>query len=221
MAFLGASPSSYFIFHYLCLRFQVLCAAPVFFCSSSSPRLSITDPRARNFQPRPATRYRDPELTNLKLLILPQLPHHPKSLISNDSILGRVSIQAVTSTPVCCSLLCGAGLSFFIQQLHMEPFAVAVGCCLLCFNTSPTIFQSPPYNFSPGVQSLIFLAGMIGGIIGSIAAGGLTDLYAKYRSQRNNGIFEPEDRLVMLLIPLIVAPCCVLMDDFFLNCANW
>jgi len=100
-------------------------------------------------------------------------------------------------------------------------FAVAVGCCLLCFNTSPTIFQSPPYNFSPGVQSLIFLAGMIGGIIGSIAAGGLTDLYAKYRSQRNNGIFEPEDRLVMLLIPLIVAPCGVLMDDFFLNCANW
>ena len=92
-------------------------------------------------------------------------------------------------------------------------FAVAVGCCLLCFNTSPSIFQSSPYNFSPGVQSLIFLAGMIGGVTGSVAAGGLTDVYAKFRSQRNKGIFEPEDRLVMLLIPLIISPCGVLMDD--------
>jgi len=94
-------------------------------------------------------------------------------------------------------------------------FAIAISCDLLCFTTAPTIFQSPPYNFSAGVQSLIFLAGMIGGITGSVAAGSLTDVYAKFRSEKNRGVFEPEDRLVLLFIPLIIAPCGVLMHDFF------
>jgi len=56
---------------------------------------------------------------------------------------------------------------------------------------------------------------MIGGIAGSVAAGSLTDVYAKFRSEKNRGVFEPEDRLIVLFIPLIIAPCGVLMDDFF------
>jgi MFS family permease len=90
-------------------------------------------------------------------------------------------------------------------------FSFVLGCILIVVNTAAATFQSPPYNMSPGVQSLIFLAGVIGSVIGAFVCGAITDLVCKWRSKKNNGIFEPESRLVMLLFPLFVVPAGVLM----------
>ena len=78
-------------------------------------------------------------------------------------------------------------------------------------NTAAFVFQSPPYNMSPGIQSLIFVPGLIGCTLGTIWGGALTDRYTQWKTRKNNGIFEPEPRLVSLILPLLIVPGGILM----------
>ena len=90
-------------------------------------------------------------------------------------------------------------------------FSFNLACLLIVVNTAAPIFQSPPYNMSPGVESLIFLPGVIGAAIGAYTGGALTDRFIKWHTQKNDGIFEPEARLVALIFPLFIVPAGVLM----------
>jgi hypothetical protein len=90
-------------------------------------------------------------------------------------------------------------------------FGLAVSGLLTVVNTAASVFQSPPYNMSPGIQSLIFVSMIIGGALGAIYGGVGTDLYAKYCSRKNNGVYEPENRLVLLIGPLLIGPAGLLM----------
>jgi len=65
---------------------------------------------------------------------------------------------------------------------------------------------------SPGIQSLIFVPGLIGCTLGTIWGGALTDRYTRWKTRKNDGIFEPEPRLVSLILPLIVVPGGMLMS---------
>ena len=109
--------------------------------------------------------------------------------------------------------------SFFFLLIRPWPLAVYPAvmysflvfsfnlACLLCVvNTAPVVFQSPPYNFSPGVQSLIFLASFVGAGFGAFSGGALTDWIVRWQTKRNNGIFEPESRLIALVLPLFLVP---------------
>lgn len=88
-------------------------------------------------------------------------------------------------------------------------FSMIWGVCVL--DTSASVFQLPPYNFTPGINSLIYVASLIGVGIGTYAGGALTDRFAEWRARKNNGIFEPETRLVLLIIPFFVVPVGLLM----------
>ncbi|OJJ77179.1 hypothetical protein ASPBRDRAFT_190512 [Aspergillus brasiliensis CBS 101740] len=55
----------------------------------------------------------------------------------------------------------------------------------------------PPYNFNSAQIGLFNLSGLVGGIIGSIIGGPLTDWVAITISRRNHGIYEPEYRLYL------------------------
>ena len=90
-------------------------------------------------------------------------------------------------------------------------FSFTLACVLFVVNTAPIVFQSPPYNFSPGVQSLINLSAFIGAAFGAFAGGALTDLIVQWNTKRNNGIFEPESRLLALILPFFLVPAGVLM----------
>jgi hypothetical protein len=90
-------------------------------------------------------------------------------------------------------------------------FGFAISALLMVVVTGAEVFQSPPYNFGPGIQSLMFLFGVIGGLLGSMWGGYGTDVLTRYRSSKNNGIFEPENRLIMLVAPLLLGPAGVLM----------
>lgn len=94
--------------------------------------------------------------------------------------------------------------SFFV-------FSFNLGCLLGVLNTAASVFQSSPYNMSPGVQSLIFLPEFFGVAIGSYCGGGLTDRLIQWQTRRNNGVFESEQRLVALVLPLFLVPTGVLM----------
>ena len=82
---------------------------------------------------------------------------------------------------------------------------------LITVTQSPAVFESPPYNFTPGIQSLQHIPMMIGAAIGSVYGGVGTDILARYKSKKNNGIFEPESRLPLLIGPLFIVPAGLLM----------
>jgi hypothetical protein len=82
---------------------------------------------------------------------------------------------------------------------------------LAVLNTNASIFQSPPYNMSPGINSLINIPAFIGVTLGSYYAGAFTDRYAEWRARRSDGIFEPETRLVALVLPFFVVPAGIIM----------
>ena len=66
------------------------------------------------------------------------------------------------------------------------------------------IFQAEPYNFNALQVGLIYIAPLIGGILGSAIAGKMSDILTRYMARKNNGIYEPEFRLVLALPVMVV-----------------
>jgi MFS family permease len=90
-------------------------------------------------------------------------------------------------------------------------FSAVLAWYICIYATYASVFQRPPYNMSPGVSSLINIPSSIGCLIGAYCGGGLTDTFVKYRARRNNGVFEPETRLVAMVIPFFLVPVGLLM----------
>ena len=90
-------------------------------------------------------------------------------------------------------------------------FASSLGFFLAALSVNPSVFQAPPYNMSPAINGLINIPSLIGHFAGSISGGALTDKIAEWQARRNKGIFEPEARLIALIIPLIITPAGLLM----------
>jgi hypothetical protein len=89
-------------------------------------------------------------------------------------------------------------------------FGLGVAVTLCFLDVAAAVFQSPPYNMSPGVQ--IVLPVLIGGVLGSIAGGYVTDIYCRYRASMNNGVFEAENRLLLIFLPGLATSAGVLMS---------
>ncbi len=66
------------------------------------------------------------------------------------------------------------------------------------------VLQAPPYNWSPMINGLINLPGFIGNVAGSFAGGWLVDVFCDWRARRNKGVFEPENRLYLCVLPLVL-----------------
>ncbi|KAG7292842.1 hypothetical protein NEMBOFW57_002887 [Staphylotrichum longicolle] len=69
---------------------------------------------------------------------------------------------------------------------------------------NPFVLQAPPYNWSPMINGLINLPGFIGNVAGSFAGGWLVDVFCDWRTRRNSGVFEPENRLYLGVLPLVI-----------------
>ncbi|AMD22280.1 HGL060Cp [Eremothecium sinecaudum] len=60
------------------------------------------------------------------------------------------------------------------------------------------------YGFSSLQVGMVYIAPFIGGCIGSLCAGTISDVIARVMARRNNGIYEPEFRLLTVL-PAVVS----------------
>ncbi|KAK3300588.1 major facilitator superfamily domain-containing protein [Chaetomium fimeti] len=69
---------------------------------------------------------------------------------------------------------------------------------------NPFVLQAPPYSWSPMINGLINIPGFIGNVVGSYAGGWLVDVFCDWKTRRNKGVFEPESRLYLCAIPLLV-----------------
>ncbi|KAH8894459.1 MFS general substrate transporter [Thozetella sp. PMI_491] len=87
--------------------------------------------------------------------------------------------------------------SFFAYGLTTS-WLVVVGSVL------SQIFSAPPYNFTVSGVGLVSISALVGSIIGAFLTGPLADWVTKFMSRRNGGIYEPEFRLVMIVVTLIL-----------------
>ena len=81
---------------------------------------------------------------------------------------------------------------------------------LICvFLLSTIILGMPPYQLSPSRLALVQLPGLVVSLIVSPISGWLADAVAKRIARRNNGVFEPEFRLLLLLIGVPISTLAV------------
>lgn len=67
------------------------------------------------------------------------------------------------------------------------------------------IWVAAPYELSPSaVGNLVGVAPLIGSLVGCIAGGSLSDWIARAMTRRNAGVYEPEYRLITLMLPAVV-----------------
>jgi hypothetical protein len=83
-------------------------------------------------------------------------------------------------------------------------FATVIHGTFLTWIISSTIIQHqlllfPPYNVQPNILSYLTLPGSAVNIITALCAGTLSDWLIQFCARRNNGIYEPEFRLFMLI----------------------
>lgn len=69
---------------------------------------------------------------------------------------------------------------------------------------NPFVLQAPPYSWSPMINGLINIPGFIGNVFGAYAGGWLVDFLCDWRARRNQGLFEPESRLILLVVPMLI-----------------
>ncbi|ETI25008.1 hypothetical protein G647_04378 [Cladophialophora carrionii CBS 160.54] len=67
--------------------------------------------------------------------------------------------------------------------------------------TQATLYPFPPYNFTPIGVGNMNLPPAIGAILGSLFGGPLNDYFIVQVAKRRGGIYEPETRLWLFLIP--------------------
>ncbi|KAG9190989.1 hypothetical protein G6011_09077 [Alternaria panax] len=70
---------------------------------------------------------------------------------------------------------------------------------------SVNIFSAPPYSLNPAQVGLTNLPLLGVALIGSPFSGWIADALAKFMARRNNGIFEPEFRLTLMIPATIFA----------------
>lgn len=87
---------------------------------------------------------------------------------------------------------------------------------------NPFVLQAPPYSWSPMINGLINIPGFIGNVAGSYAGGWLVDVFCDWRTRRNKGIFEPENRLYLCILPLLITGAgCVLFGYGVERTMHW
>ncbi|KDQ56157.1 hypothetical protein JAAARDRAFT_79586 [Jaapia argillacea MUCL 33604] len=89
------------------------------------------------------------------------------------------------------------------------------GSCLVWYNvlnaTASLILSAPPYNFRASSVGLTYFAPLIGIMISAFYSGYFADKFAILYARRNAGIREPEHRLWLMLISLILCPSSLIL----------
>lgn len=79
-------------------------------------------------------------------------------------------------------------------------YACSVGWLIVLSETVAVVYRNPEsYNFSALGTGLIYLSPFIGGILGTVVAGKVSDIIVRALARRNGGLYEPEFRLIMAI----------------------
>lgn len=94
-----------------------------------------------------------------------------------------------------------SGILWGLQDAYMSFF----------LTTQDTYFYDDPWNYSETGVAIMNVATLVGAVIGCVMLGYLSDKHVLWMAKRNNGLFEPEYRLWLLFITIIVSPIGLIM----------
>jgi hypothetical protein len=90
-------------------------------------------------------------------------------------------------------------------------YSLSVGWLIVLSETVAVIYKNKTsYNFNSLQTGLVYISPFIGGILGTVVAGKISDYIVRFMARRNDGVYEPEFRLVMA-IPVAIATTIGLM----------
>lgn len=90
-------------------------------------------------------------------------------------------------------------------------YSLSIGWLIVLSESVTVVYRNKEsYNFTALQTGLVYLSPFIGGVLGTAVAGKVSDLIVRYMSRKNDGIYEPEFRLVMA-IPVAVCTTIGLM----------
>ncbi|KAK8204934.1 putative MFS transporter [Phyllosticta capitalensis] len=90
-------------------------------------------------------------------------------------------------------------------------YSLSVGWLIVLSESVSDIYRKrDTYNFTSLQTGLVYLSPFIGGVLGTAVAGKVSDVIVRFMSRRNDGIYEPEFRLVMA-IPVAITTAMGLM----------
>lgn len=78
-------------------------------------------------------------------------------------------------------------------------FGFAANCLLALNLTQSQVFAAPPYLFTPSQVGFVNFAFVVGGIVGLLTAGPVSDWVSMRATARNGGVREAEMRLIALV----------------------
>jgi MFS family permease len=67
------------------------------------------------------------------------------------------------------------------------------------------MFAAPPYNLTPSQVGLTNLPLLVAGLVGAPVSGWMADKVIRSMSKRNNGVYEPEFRLTLMIIGALLS----------------
>ena|ERR1700761_4567501 len=76
-------------------------------------------------------------------------------------------------------------------------YSLSVGWLIVLSESMDKIYRNPNYGFSSLETGLVYLSPFVGAVIGSAMGGKMSDIISTFMAKRNDGVFEPEFRLVM------------------------
>lgn len=89
-------------------------------------------------------------------------------------------------------------------------YALAVGWLIVLSESVAHVYRSGYYHFTPLQVGLVYISPFVGGILGTAVAGKVSDLVVRYMARKNDGVYEPEFRLLMAL-PITISTVIGLM----------
>jgi MFS family permease len=90
-------------------------------------------------------------------------------------------------------------------------YALAVGWLIVLSESVAHIYRdSDSYNFTALQVGLVYISPFVGGILGTAVAGKISDIVVRFMARKNDGVYEPEYRLVMA-IPIAITTTIGLM----------
>ncbi|KAK4184371.1 major facilitator superfamily domain-containing protein [Podospora australis] len=100
-------------------------------------------------------------------------------------------------------------------------FTTCISWLVLISITLSQIFSAPPYSFSVAAVGASNVSSFVATLLATAVAGPLIDGVARFMSRKNNGIFEPEFRLPVMVMFLITAAGFLAWGESLYNQDPW
>ena len=89
-------------------------------------------------------------------------------------------------------------------------YALAIGWLIVLSESVAHIYRDGSYRFTALQVGLVYISPFVGGVLGTAVAGKVSDLVVRYMARKNDGVYEPEFRLIMAL-PITISTVIGLM----------